>query len=244
MTSYVDPHGLAERFEPVLRSGVDLEDEALTVGREGRLRVVYVPFDLIRPAARLILVGLTPGEQQARKAIAAAREIYATGGDMLAAHQRAKAAASFAGPMRINLVRMLDAIGLASGLGLSTTGELFTTAFSLVHTTSALRYAVFLNGRNYSSAGPSPIASPMLRRLLIDLHAPGLAAVPHALVITLGKRATESLDWLVSEGHFDSHRCRVALPHPSGANVGLWRLFEEARPRLTEGVTTWFRGGT
>jgi hypothetical protein len=56
--------------------------------------------------------------------------------------RRAKSAASFSGPMRRNLVTMLDQIGLAETLGIATTDDLFGSAHSLASHMSALAFPV------------------------------------------------------------------------------------------------------
>ena len=241
---YVDPLGLAARYEAVVRrlphGEVDLHDDRLTVRTEGRLRVVYVPFDLIRPQARLILIGLTPGAQQARLALAAARDAYAAGRGMLDAHQEAKQVASFAGPMRTNLVGMLDAIGIAKALAMQSSAELFSAASALVQTTSALRYCVLRDGRNYSGS-PFPIATPVLQDFLIGLLAHELAAIPNALIIPLGDAVASCLGWLAAHDAVDRARVLIGLPHPSGANGHRVAHFAAERDQLTCQVRRWAR---
>lgn len=65
VSHFLYPAGLAQRFGPAVRSlaagPVDLTTPALELGSEGPLRVAYVPFDLIRPQATVVIVGLTPG---------------------------------------------------------------------------------------------------------------------------------------------------------------------------------------
>ena len=241
---YVDPLGLAARYERVLPSlppgDVDLSDDKLTIAAEGHLRVVYVPFDLIRPAAPLILVGLTPGAHQARLAIAAARDAYAAGADRLGAQRAAKETASFSGPLRRNLTAMLDAIGIPAALGLTSSADLFADAGGLVHTTSAVRYAVFRDGRNYSGS-PSPTRTPMLAEWVAGLLAPELAAVPDALIIPLGNRVTSCLGWLADQNLVDPHRVLHGFPHPSGANGHRVQRFAAERRRMARDVGAWFR---
>ena len=65
----------------------------------------------------------------------------------------AKNAASFSGPMRSNLVRMLVHFGLDGWLGLGSTMELFSPGNRLAHFTSALQFPVFVEGRNYTGPG-------------------------------------------------------------------------------------------
>ena len=76
--------------------------------------------------------------------------------------------ASFKG-MRRDLAQWLDDLGLAAVLGLRSCSELFEDSHrALLHTTSAVRYPVFVRGRdgsltNYSGSSPEFVAHPWLR---------------------------------------------------------------------------------
>ena len=55
--------------------------------------------------------------------------------------------AGFAGSLRTNMIRMLDAIGLPSAPGVQTSADLFHQRGDLIHGTSALRYPVLTASR-------------------------------------------------------------------------------------------------
>ena len=57
-------------------------------------------------------------------------------------------------------------IGLQKQLGITDCEELFTTRKALVHYTSALRYPVFINGKNYSGRTPKMLKEPLLRNTI------------------------------------------------------------------------------
>ena len=84
----------------------------LLMAQSGSLSMSYAPFDHIQEGARLVLVGIAPGAQQARNALLDARRRLLEGRDIAHVLESAKAFASFSGPMRTNLVSMLDMIGL------------------------------------------------------------------------------------------------------------------------------------
>ncbi len=153
----------------------------------------------------------------------------------------AKAAASFAGRMRGNLVSMLDGIGVQEALGLSTCSGLFSGAGKYVHTTSALRYPVFKNGRNYTGHSPALTKHPLLRKMLEELLIPELRAMPSALIVPLGKAVAAALAWLEAQGLVSLEHCLHGFPHPSGANGHRARQFERARPILRAAVRKWRR---
>ena len=192
--------------------------ERLVLSRAGDLAVCYAPFDHIERGAKLVIVGITPGAQQARNALAEARRNLLAGASVDAALRAAKTYASFSGPMRANLVAMLDHVGLSRSLGLASTADVWTTRTDLVHFTSALRYPVFLNGKNYTGS-PSMTGVPILKSLLDECLAEEVRALPGALWVPLGPTATEGLGWLMKQGSLPRERVLVGLPHPSGANA-------------------------
>lgn len=87
----------------------------LQLWRQGALSVFYAPWDWVNTSARVMLVGITPGLHQATEALGEAQRSLAEGLSPEDALRRADAVGSFSGPMRTNLVTMLDGIGLADG---------------------------------------------------------------------------------------------------------------------------------
>lgn len=213
------------RFADLLTSisEVDLMADVTLGGRlllnqSEELTVCYAPFDYIQRSARLVIVGITPGAQQARNALIEARRRLLAGCDHETALRAAKVFASFSGPMRANLIAMLDHIRLNQWLGVTSTTELWNARTDLVHFTSALRYPVYLKGKNYSGS-PSMTAIPVLRELLVRCLGEEVEALPHAVWVPLGPKATEGLVCLVQQGLLPPERVLVGLPHPSGANA-------------------------
>ena len=88
--------------------------------RNGRFRlfnacgldVYYAPFHFLNKNARVVLVGLTPGWTQMEEAFRAARHGMARGLRDRSLFRHIDLKSSFGGPMRGNLVSMLDGIGL------------------------------------------------------------------------------------------------------------------------------------
>lgn len=129
------------------------------------LRLTFAPFDHVNVKARIVIVGLTPGQQQASNALRAARDALRAGKSPEAAWAEAKVHASFSGPMRASLCRMLDAIGIPQRLGIATSEELWTSASDLAHFTSIIRYPLFVDGQNWSGS-PSPLRVPIIQNWL------------------------------------------------------------------------------
>ena len=166
-------NNLFPRFEKFIRNAdvSDLEAEVKkpdrlivdTAAHRGkRIDVVYAPFDHVTAGARIVIVGITPGRQQMRNALLELHKHLCSGRTSIEALAAAKVFASFSGPMRSNLVNMLDHFGVHRLLGLGSTGALWGDAAGLAHFTSALRHPVFADGANYSGQ-PSMLQSPLLR---------------------------------------------------------------------------------
>lgn len=209
-----------EFMAKISRSGsIDpLASSDLTLAQDGRIRVAYAPFDHIATNAKLVIVGITPGLSQATVALAAARQHLANGVDLPEVLRRAKLTASFSGPLRSNLVAMLDSIGVHSFFGLKTTADLFAPGAEHVHFTSALRYPVFVDGKNYNGT-PDMLKTPILRQM-IDTHlAEEAALLPKSLWLPLGPKAETALQHLATNGLLEKSRILRGLPHPSGANA-------------------------
>ncbi|KQP08303.1 uracil-DNA glycosylase family protein [Methylobacterium sp. Leaf93] len=222
-------NNLFSTFAPLLRTITTIELEAEiarpqrllieTGGSPGKmLEVAYAPFDHVNPGADVVIVGLTPGRQQMGNALIAARRSLQNGRTEAEAAEDAKIFASFSGPMRSNLVAMLDSIGLSRSLGIATAGSLWAGDAHRVHFTSILRYPVFVNGANYTGA-PSPTMTPLLYTHLMKWFAEEMRALPNAVFIPLGPVAGEAVEMVAAKGGLDRRQVLAGLPHPSGANA-------------------------
>lgn len=199
-------------------------DGRLTLARDGRIEIVYAPFEHLVPTAQVVIVGITPGAQQAGNALAEARRRVLAGDDDVASLAAAKVHGSFSGAMRDGLVRMLDHVGLNQRLGIPTCARLWDSHAHLAHFTSALRYPVFLDGKNYNG-NPSMTRTPLLRAMIEDHLAAEARTLPEALWIPCGGTAAEGVEWLVRQGVLDPDRVCLGMPHPSPANAERVRYF-------------------
>lgn len=191
----------------------------LRLAEAGPVRVCYAPFDHVELSARLVVVGITPGLTQAVNALNAVQTAMGKGLSPEAVLAEAKRTASFSGgAIRANLVAMLDAIGVARHLGLGSTAALFRPGSIGVHFTSALRYPVFVSGRNYNGT-PDMLATPILRRIVETHLAEEARLLPDALWLPLGPKAEAAVAHLTWLGHLRPDRVVAGLPHPSGANA-------------------------
>ncbi|WP_272007821.1 hypothetical protein [Roseovarius sp. ZX-A-9] len=201
----------------------------MTIAQNGALRVAYAPFDHIARKAKLVIVGITPGRVQATNALSAAQSALESGSSISEALAEAKLIGSFSGPLRANLVAMLDAIGVAEHLGVQTTAEIFHPGSQDVHFTSALRYPVLVNGKNYNGA-PDMLKTPLLRRMVETHLAEEARMLPDALWLPLGPRPEAALGHLARQGLLDRKKILRGLPHPSGANAERIAVFLGRKP--------------
>ncbi len=232
-----------QKYLSVIAAGAveaHIASPSLTIAQEGELRIAYAPFDRVTPNARLVIVGITPGAIQATAAIKACRAAIVAGADVPEALALAKSQASFSGPMRANLVAMLDAIGVGEHFGLSSSDQLFEAGSEQVHFTSALRYPVFRRGKNYNGT-PNMLKTPVLRQMIDTYLAEEARQLPEALWLPLGPKAGEALQHLVRCGDLREDRVLAGMPHPSGANaervaVFLGRKSPQEASRQTDGA--------
>ena len=204
--------------------------EELVIEQSGELSVYYAPFEYINKEAKIIICGITPGIQQAILALEEASKQLAQGCSIEATKKAAKNTASFAGPMRKNLIRLLDYIGLPPKLGITSCSELFEAKAHLVHYTSTLRYPVFKSGKNYSGT-PSMISNLFLRKQLEQYLLPELAQFsPSTLIIPLGPKVEEALRYAARVGVINENQILAGLPHPSGANAERISYFLGQKP--------------
>jgi hypothetical protein len=205
-----------------------LQLDAATIGAK-RVQMIYAPFDHVNRKARIVIVGMTPGRVQASNALRAAQRALLSSGTVDQAAAEAKAFASFSGPMRANLVRLLDRIGIAKWLGIASTAQLWSDRTDLVHFTSALRYPVFVDGENWSGQ-PDMVRTPELRRWLEAFTGTELADLRGAVFVPLGPKVSAALQHLASKGLLDGTRILKGLPHPSGANAERIAFFLGDKP--------------
>src|SRR5215475_11609735 len=80
----------------------------LLLWQQGALSVFYASWDWVNTAAKVMLVGITPGYFQATEALREAQRCLRRGLPNEQVLRRANEVGSFSGPMRANLVTMLD----------------------------------------------------------------------------------------------------------------------------------------
>ena len=221
-------------LEGPLTPGTPEWDE-LTLYRDERLTIVFTPFDIANPRARVTFVGLTPGLTQLGMAVEEFGASLRDGLAVDAALLRAKRTAAFAGSMRTNLIHMLDGIGLAEALDIPSSAALFGDRQDLADSTSVICHAVFVEGKNYSGAPPvgrHRVLAAAARQVL----AANLVQTPDGLVVPLGKAAALGVEL----SGVDVRRVLSGFPHPSGGNGHRTRQYAANRDSLSAAVRNWF----
>lgn len=193
--------------------------EGFLLARAGTISAHYIPFDYVNRAARLVLVGISPGFVQWKNAVREARRLQAQGAAQDDVLRAAKYTGAFSGAIRPNLVALLDHVGLQRWLGIPSCASLFGENAHLMHVTAVLRHPIFVNGKNYNGASPNMLTTPLLQAQLLDYFAAEAGALPDAVVVPLGPKVGLALDWLAARGVLDAGRILHGIPHPSGANA-------------------------
>jgi hypothetical protein len=227
---------LIDRFLPVVRALPDRIEiagdvaDALTLDKQGAIRIVWAPFEYVPRDPVLALVGITPGRYQGEQALTAFRDGLRCGLSIGDARRRVRAVASFSGPLRSNLVAMLEHIGLHAAFGIGSCADFFGAIGEPVHFTSALRYPVFINGANYRGT-PDMVGTGILRHWVETTLAEEACLLPEVFWIPLGLKPALALNHLAAQGLIDSKRILDGLPHPSGANGERIAFFLGRKPR-------------
>jgi hypothetical protein len=219
------------QYEEKIR-GFNGQLDGFSLETEGKLSIVYAPFDYVNTRAKVAIFGITPGEHQAIMALTSARDALLNGKSADDAQRIAKQAASFHGAMRNNLVEMLDYLGVNRWLDIESTSHLFEVDNTLAHFNSALRYPVFVDGKNYSGRTPKMLNHPMLKRMIDDILVDEVAQLGEGtLLIPLGAAVEEALIYVVRQRGGDEQRVLQGLPHPSGANIERIQYFLEKKDK-------------
>jgi hypothetical protein len=244
------PHTYFDRFREAIlnlpvKSGnekynkAELMCQRFLLFSQDNLEVYYAPFHHLNPNARLALVGLAPGWTQMEEAFRAARQGLASGLDGQALFEQIDRIGSFSGPMRRNLVEMLDGVGINRLLGIPSCLGLFHALHHLVHFTSVVSAPVFRNSENYRGYGPPLLQVPRLKEFVAEHFAAELASMPQAIIVPLGRVADSVIQFLKPNVISLDRRCLEGFPHPSGANGHRQQDFRRGREQWSRQVAAW-----
>ncbi|RWR12179.1 hypothetical protein QNH23_13885 [Siminovitchia fortis] len=231
-----------QRFLPSIRNlpdsdlleKKDLLNEHFLIGKADGLEVYYAPHnEFINCHAEIVIVGITPGWTQMEAAFRQAKLSLQKGDSLEQVLLESKRAASFTGAMRKNLIEMLDECGVNTAFSLSSSRLLFGECRRLLHTTSIIKYPVFIEGKNYTGHAPKIHQSALLTHYAHNVFPKELHEIEtDFLLVPLGKVVSEVMTDLVYKGMIPEKRCLFGFPHPSGANGHRKKQFHKAKAEL------------
>jgi hypothetical protein len=237
ITDYNSEKSLQKHFKELEKiiEGEEVEtvDNRFLIASEKSLEAYYAPYRFkLSSRVEVLLIGITPGRAQMLSSYKAFREKQ----DL-----RSKASFSTKGTDvgRKNLIQMLDDIGLANVLGISSTDLFYSKSKSLCAMTSIARFPVLKDGKDYTGHSPNILRSELIKRQAELFLFPKLKRNKNRLlIIPLGKAVTSFLNEYY-QGK-SSHTVLQGFPHFSGANAHRKRHFEENLRSLKKQVKKHF----
>lgn len=117
---------------------------------------------------------------------------------------------------------------------------LFEQNRELLHTTSIIKYPVFVKGKNYTGHQPPIERSPMLHRYAYEHFPKELSHITTpALVIPLGKTVNRVIHTLNQQDLLPRHHYISDFPHPSGANGHRSTQLAQQKENIRAQVSQW-----
>jgi hypothetical protein len=215
----------------------DLLITDLLIKTENNLSMYYAPLDYINHNAKIIIIGITPGFTQMDIAIRYAKKNLFIGRSYSTILKHIKENAAFAGQMRINLINMLDELGLHKLLNIKNCNLLFQKEYSkLSHMTSIIRYPVFNNGKDYTGHSPTILKSNMLKDIIQNIFVDELKSIKCSIIIPLGSAVSKVLKFISNEYYEIDNKCLFNFPHPSGANGHRIKIFNQRKKEYREKI--------
>ncbi|WP_216830829.1 uracil-DNA glycosylase family protein [Alkalihalobacterium elongatum] len=207
----------------------DLMTNHFLYAQDVHIDVFWAPFEYINKEAKVIILGITPGWTQMQLAYNYVRKNIGLE-EQKVMLRNAKKQASFGGKgIRKNLIEMLDGIELNQHLNINSCAELYGDMNHLLHSSSTLRYPVFIKKKNYTGSSPSMLRHHLLLQMIHELLVPELNEVKDAVIIPAGKAVSDVLRYLKVEGKIHHKTILFDFPHPSGANGHRKKQFEERK---------------
>jgi hypothetical protein len=209
------------------------QQDQLKIGQSGQLSSYYAPFEAINPMAQVIFVGICPGKAQWQHAIEVAKTGLENNIPSAVLLKQIKSESAFRGPMRRNIVHMLDYVGLHHKLGIESSQSLFEQDQQRVHMTSVLRHCILHKGQNYNGSTPNMLKNEFLQQHIQNFFIPEIQQLPPtAAYIPMGLSVAQVLYHLASLGYLKDSQILAGFPHPSGANSERIQYFLEQKTAL------------
>lgn len=198
-----------------------------SLGREGQYDLQFIPFEHLNRDARLVIVGITPGNTQLDIAYKKAQELLRAGRPEEEIIVEVKKAGAFGGPsMKPNLLKMLRHFQFEKLLGIDDVDTLWGDNADLLHSTSVVPHAAFKAGVRFNGSFAEVMDLPLLKQCFLDCFVPSAMEISRdALFVALGPCPQAALEWCVEEGALRRGQVLGSFCHPSSAGGSTTRYY-------------------
>ncbi len=212
----------------------DILNKKFLLEEDTNIKIYYAPHnEFINKQAKILIVGITPGWTQTQIAYKTANQEIKKKNKMNDILKQCKYNSRFSGSMRKNLIDMLDQIKLNKKLNLNSSSELFEEGNNLMHTTSLIKYPVFINGKNYNGHNPEILKNTLLCNYINRYFINEINELQNIIIIPLGKAVEEVLTNMSNNSLIkNNYTILYGFPHPSGANGHRKEIFQENKKNL------------
>ncbi|WP_449412405.1 hypothetical protein [Pandoraea soli] len=230
---------LFHRFSnDLVRLGADgIAAPQFSLGISGVYELRYTPFEYVNRRAKLVIVGITPGNTQLELSYGKAQELLRKGHPVDLILHEIKKVGAFGGPsMRPNLLKMLRHFQFEQLLGIEDVESLWGSDADLLQSTSVVPHAAFKAGDMFNGSFDEAMASPLLRECFLDCFVPSVEEMDSgALFVGLGRCPEAALEWCLQRGVLQRKQVLGAFCHPSsnGGSATRYYLREVAKAELS-----------
>lgn len=220
---------LFHRFSnDLMRLGADgIAAPQFSLGQSGSHELRYTPFEYVNRGAKLVIVGITPGNTQLALSYGKAQELLQQGHPVDLILREIKKVGAFGGPsMRPNLLKMLRHFQFERLLGIVDVESLWGSHADLLQSTSVVPHAAFKAGNMFAGGFDEVLASPLLSECFRDCFVPSVQEMnSDTLFVGLGPCPEAALDWCVRHGALQHKQVLGAFCHPSSAGGSTTRYY-------------------
>lgn len=233
--NYIDKIIQLNRFEKE-----DILNKKFLLEKDEKINIYYAPHnEFVNKKAKIFVIGITPGWTQTQIAFKTANEGLVNNVEIIDILKKCKYNSRFSGSMRENLIDMLDQIGLNKKFQINSSSELFDEDNNLLHTTSLIKYPVFINGKNYNGHNPDILCNELLIKYIKKYFISEINELQNVVIIPLGKAVEEVLTYLIDNSIINNnYTILFGFPHPSGANGHRKEIFENNKKKLIKKVNS------
>jgi hypothetical protein len=221
----MDRYQFARFADSLKRLGAaGIRTQEFVLGRDKNLELQYIPFEHVNLEARLVIVGITPGNTQISSAYQKAQDLLKAGRpeseilvEVIKTGAFAGGTRTNRGGMRANLVKMLHHFQFDRLLGISDAATLWAENAHLLHSTSVVPHAAFKSGKMFAGGFDKVKKSKLLFECFMDCFVPSAQEMPtETLFVGLGKCPQAALEWCIESGILQRRQVLGAFCHPSG----------------------------